>query len=81
MSSPIIVYRRIDNQGCCQDRLFRTKEAMRLQLIDWHSVDWSDEKIDIFTLSLEDILDIGDWSIEEVNMDALTLEECEDIEG
>lgn len=73
------IYRRIDNQGVCQDRLFRTKESMRLTLADYHSIDWTEET-DINTLSLDDLLEYGDWTMEEVDYNSLTEDEKQSIE-
>lgn len=43
---------------------FDTLEDMRLQLISYHSVDWTGEN-DIDTMSLLDIVEYGEWSIED----------------
>jgi|TARA_R100001463_G_scaffold26864_7_gene62577 hypothetical protein len=62
---------RIDNQGVLNDRVYKNLEDLKEQLCDFHSIDWQtgidkDNKdyIDIFSLTLEDIMDHGDWSYE-----------------
>ena len=62
---------RIDNQRVLEGRVYKTLEDLRLQLCDYHSIDWQlgidkDDKdyTDIYSLTLEDIMDHGDWSYE-----------------
>ena len=57
---------RIDTQGVCEDRVYDSYEELRLQLCDYHSVDWEgvdddNNDLDIFTLTLDEICDYGDW--------------------
>ena len=60
---------RIDNQGVLEGRVYETLEDLRYQLCDFHSVDWQveldendEEYIDIYSLTLEEIMYHGDWS-------------------
>ena len=55
---------RIDNQRVLEGRVYKTLEDLRLQLCDYHSIDWQigidkDDKdyTDIYSLTLEDIMD------------------------
>jgi len=48
---------RIDNQRVLEGRVYKTLEDLRLQLCDYHSIDW---QIGID----KDIMDHGDWSYE-----------------
>lgn len=61
--------RRIDNQGACESREYDSLEELREDLCSFHSVDWYGErddvtKKDIYSLTLEEILDYGDWKYE-----------------
>lgn len=56
--------KRIDLQGVYEDRIYPNKEAMRLELCDFHSIDWTDEDTDIFTLTFEEICSYGEWGYE-----------------
>ena len=52
--------------------VFDSKEDIRLQLCDFHSIDWEglnadDSERDINSLTLNEILDYGEWSIEEIS--------------
>jgi hypothetical protein len=60
---------RIDNQGISNNAVYKDLESLRKQLCDYHSIDWqegieedSEDYIDIYSLSLEEILEHGDWS-------------------
>jgi len=60
---------RIDNQGVLNDAVFKNLEDLREQLCDFHSIDWQEgideddeDYIDIYSLTLEDIMELGDWS-------------------
>ena len=60
---------RIDNQGVLNDAVFKNLEDLREQLCDFHSIDWQEgideddeDYIDIYSLTLEDIMEHGDWS-------------------
>ena len=60
---------RIDNQGVLNNAVFKNLEDLRQQLCDYHSIDWegvdkNNNDIDIFTLTLEQIMDHGEWSYE-----------------
>tara|TARA_R100001594_G_scaffold110747_1_gene145491 strand:- start:1347 stop:1622 length:276 start_codon:yes stop_codon:yes gene_type:complete len=64
---------RIDRQGCCEPRVYNSKEDLRLQLIDFHSIDYNDicdendenyKPIENFTL--QEILDYGEWDYETI---------------
>tara|TARA_R110002020_G_scaffold53200_1_gene149106 strand:- start:3688 stop:3942 length:255 start_codon:yes stop_codon:yes gene_type:complete len=59
---------RIDNQNVLNDRVYENLEDLRLQLCDYHSWDWQigidkndKDYIDIYSLSLEDIMEHGEW--------------------
>jgi len=57
---------RIDLQGAFRDMVFNSLEELRLQLCDYHSVDWEgvddyNNDLDIFTLTLDEICDYGEW--------------------
>jgi len=56
---------RIDNQGVCEDRIYDSHEQLRLQLIDYHSIDW-DSETDINSLSLDELCNYGDWKYKEI---------------
>ena len=60
---------RIDNQNVLNDRVYENLEDLRLQLCDYHSWDWQigidkndKDYIDIYSLSLEDIMEHGEWT-------------------
>ena len=64
---------RIDRQGCCEERVYDSKEDLRLQLIDFHSIDYDEfgnendenyKPIENFTF--QEILDYGDWDYETI---------------
>ena len=65
------MYQIKDLQFPGENRLFadgakyKTKEDVRLQLIDYHEVDW-EEALDINSLSLREILEYGDWEVVKV---------------
>ncbi len=71
---------RIDNQGVLNNAVFKNLEDLRQQLCDYHSIDWrgvdkNNNDIDIFTLTLEQIMDYGEW-----NYEWITEEEAEQYE-
>ena len=71
---------RIDGQGVCEDRVYDSHEELRLQLCDYHSVDWEgvdddNNDLDIFTLTLDEICDYGDWEYK-----LITNKEAEQVE-
>ena len=55
---------RIDRQGVCEDRVYDSHEELRLQLIDYHSVDWEGDGIN--SLTLDEICNYGDWEYKEI---------------
>ena len=61
-----MIYQIMDRQ--IEGRLFgdgakyASKEEVRLQLIDYHSIDWTGE-YPIENMTLEDILEYGEWEI------------------
>jgi len=56
---------RTDNQGICQTRVYDSYEELRLQLIDFHSIDW-DCETDINSLTLDEICNYGDWEYKRI---------------
>lgn len=65
---------RIDNDGVCSDAIYKDLESLRLELCSYHSIDWQegigpDDKdfIDIYSLSLEDIMEHGNWSYKKIS--------------
>ena len=57
---------RIDKQGALEDRVYNSQEELRLQLCEYHSVDWEgvdddNNDSDIFELTLDEICDYGEW--------------------
>lgn len=58
---------RIDLQGVCNNSVYDSKEELKDQLIDFHSIDYDqhfDENEDykpIKDFTLEEILDWGEW--------------------
>ena len=60
---------RIDNQGVLNNAVFKNLEDLREQLCDYHAIDWrgvdkNNNDIDIFTLTLQQIMDYGEWDYE-----------------
>lgn len=73
---------RIDNQNCCDPRVFDNLEQLKEQLIDFHSIDYDDhfdedeEYKPIKDFTLQNILAWGDWSYEWItNKEAKQYEE------
>ena len=64
---------RIDGQGVCEDRVYDSHEELRLQLIDYHSVDWEGDGIN--SLTLDEICNYGDWEYK-----LITNKEAEQVE-
>tara|TARA_R100001015_G_C4451661_1_gene41613 strand:+ start:155 stop:403 length:249 start_codon:yes stop_codon:yes gene_type:complete len=63
---------RIDLQGAFNDVVFDDTEQLRLSLCDFHNVDWdcvdeNDNEIDIFSLTLDQIMDYGEWSCQAIS--------------
>lgn len=48
-----------------KERVFKSGEEVRQQLISFHSVDWEADS-DINEMTLEDMLEHGQWELEEV---------------
>jgi len=75
---------RIDNQCRDNETVYNSLEELRLQLCDFHSVDWQeclDENDpgykDIYSLSLDEICSHGDWSYKIIsNQEAKKYEEA-----
>lgn len=66
-----IIDRQIYGREFADGAVFLCKEEIRKQLCDYHSIDYNgvnedDSEKDIFSLSLQDILEYGEWEIEEV---------------
>ena len=62
---------RIDNQGVLNNAVYKNLEDLRQDLCSYHSIDWQEDiekndkdYIDIYSLSLEDIMDHGEWNYE-----------------
>ena len=76
---------RIDSQGVFDDRVYDSLEDLRLQLCGYHSWDWQigidkndKDYIDIYSLSLIDIMDHGEWSYQIItNEEAKQYQEIE----
>ena len=63
---------RIDLQGTFNDVVFDDIEQLRLNLCDFHSIDWEcvdekDNEIDIFSLALDQIMDYGEWGYQVIS--------------
>ena len=63
---------RIDLQGTFNDVVFDNKEQLRFALCDFHSVDWdcvdeNDNEIDVFSLTLDQIMDYGEWGYQVIS--------------
>lgn len=63
-------------------RVFENKEELRKQLCNFHSIDWQEgidkndkDYIDVYSLSLDDIMEHGEWSYKEI-----TDEEAKEID-
>jgi hypothetical protein len=57
---------RVDLQEVFNDVVFDNKEQLRINLCGLHSVDWdcvdeNDNEIDVFSLTLDQIMDYGEW--------------------
>lgn len=60
-----IVFARIDQQVCAEVRYYKSKEDMRQQLVEYHSIDYTGETpLEDFTF--EEILEYGEWDWEKV---------------
>jgi hypothetical protein len=64
---------RIDRQGACEQRVYDSKEDLRLDLINFHSIDYdeiNDENYEnykpIENFTFQEILDWGDWDYETI---------------
>ena len=62
---------RIDNQGVLNNTIYKNLEDLRQELCSYHSIDWQcgiektdKDYIDIYSLSLEDIMNHGEWDYE-----------------
>ena len=56
---------RIDNQGCCERRIYDSKKDLRDSLIDFHLTDCEEEdEKGLKKCSLNEICSYGDWSYE-----------------
>ena len=62
---------RIDRQEVLNNAVYKNLEDLRQGLCSYHSIDWQegieeDDKdyIDIYSLSLEDIMEHGEWRYE-----------------
>lgn len=62
---------RIDNQGALNNAVYKNLEDLRQDLCSYHSIDWQEgiekndkDYIDIYSLSLNEIMDNGEWSYE-----------------
>ncbi len=62
---------RIDRQGVLNNAIFKNLEDLRKELCSYHSIDWQEgieendkDYIDIYSLSLEDIMEHGEWDYE-----------------
>lgn len=62
---------RIDRQEVLNNAVYKNLEDLRYELCSYHSIDWQegieeDDKdyIDIYSLSLEDIMEYGEWRYE-----------------
>lgn len=55
---------RVDNQGCCDDRYYKSERDLRDQLRNFHSIDVEGAE----DMSLDLLLDIGDWTMERVKV-------------
>lgn len=66
-----ILDKQIPGRQFADGTIFKTREAVREQLIDYHSIDFEDDGVsDLKTLnsfSLVDVLEYGDWDIVEVD--------------
>lgn len=56
---------RIDRQGVLNNAVYNNLESLRDDLCSYHSIDWCSDD-DIYSLTLEQIMDHGDWEYEEI---------------
>ena len=59
---------RIDPQGVVTNAVFNNLEDLRLQLANFHSLDWQEgieptdpDYVDIYSLTLDELIDHGEW--------------------
>jgi hypothetical protein len=54
---------RIDRQNVCNGAVYKNLESLRDDLCSFHSIDW-DSDDDIYSLTLDQIMDYGEWDYE-----------------
>ena len=69
---------RIDLEGVCCERVYDSEEDLRLQLVDYHRIDWEESR-EISNLSLKEICLYGGWRWEHITeKEAVEIMESED---